>query len=106
MMLSLDLDAPWSLHFDRDGTEDFGTILDADGDAIVSSQHCKTCWLPESPDDCLAPPALFYQLQLMTSAPKLLAACKLALAAMESALEADDPQACTQMEWEAEPLAT
>src|SRR5207249_525543 len=35
-----------------------------------------------------------------------LSACKLALAAMEAALEADDPQARTQIEWEAEPLAT
>ncbi len=25
---------------------------------------------------------------------------------MEAALEADDPQACTQIEWETEPLAT
>jgi hypothetical protein len=35
----------------------------------------------------------------------LLAACKAALAAMEAELEADDPQARSQMEWEAEPLA-
>jgi hypothetical protein len=101
-----DLNAPWSLHFDRDDTDDFGIIRDAAGEAIVSSQHCKTCRLPESPDDCLAPPALFHQLLLMMAAPRLLAACKLALAAMEAALEADDPQAPTQIEWEAEPLAT
>jgi hypothetical protein len=106
MTQSANINAPWSLHFDRDGTEDFGTICDADGDAIVSSQHCKTCWLPESPDDCLEPPILVHQLQIMAAAPKLLTACKLALAALESALEAEDPQACTQMEWEAEPLAT
>jgi hypothetical protein len=102
----LDINAPWSLHFDRDGTEDFGIICDADGIAIVSSQHCRTCWLPESADDCLEPPALVHQLQVMTAAPKLLDACKLALSALEAALAADDPQAPTQMEWEAEPLAT
>ena len=44
--------------------------------------------------------------RLFTASPKLLSACKLALATMEAALEADDPQACTQMEWEAEPLVT
>lgn len=97
---------PWTLDFDRDGTEDFGTIYDADDRAIVSSQHCKTCWLPESPDDYLELPDLVYQLRLMTAAPKLLAVCKTALAAMEAALEADDPQARTQIEWEAEPLDT
>jgi hypothetical protein len=40
------------------------------------------------------------------TAPKLLAACKQALAAMEADMEADDPQGSTQMEWEAEPLTT
>jgi hypothetical protein len=44
--------------------------------------------------------------RLFTASPKLLSACKLALAAMEAALEAEDPQARTQIEWEAEPLAT
>ena len=33
-------------------------------------------------------------------------ALKAALGAMEAELEADNPTACTQMEWEAEPLAT
>jgi hypothetical protein len=44
--------------------------------------------------------------RLFTASPKLLSACKLALAAMEAALKGDDPQACTQIEWESEPLAT
>ena len=44
--------------------------------------------------------------RLVAAAPKLLAACKQALAAMEASLEAEDPQARTQIEWEAEPLAT
>lgn len=42
----------------------------------------------------------------MTVAPKLLAACKMALSTMETAMEAEDAQARTQMEWEAEPMAT
>jgi hypothetical protein len=44
--------------------------------------------------------------RVFTASPSLLSACKLALAAMEAALEAHDPQARTQIEWEAEPLAT
>jgi hypothetical protein len=42
----------------------------------------------------------------VNSHERVLAACKAALAAIEAALEADDPQARTQIEWEAEPLAT
>ena len=45
-------------------------------------------------------------MRLMTVAPKLLAACKMALSTMETAMEAEDAQARTQMEWEAEPMAT
>jgi hypothetical protein len=37
---------------------------------------------------------------------ELLNALKLALTALENVLENDDPQACTQMEWEQEPLPT
>jgi hypothetical protein len=44
--------------------------------------------------------------RLFVASPKLLSACKLALAAMEAALESDDPQARTHIEWESEPLAT
>ena len=48
-----DLCLPWSVAYGRDGTEDYGVIFDAEDREIVSSQHSKTCWLPESPDDCL-----------------------------------------------------
>ncbi|MCE9567635.1 MAG: hypothetical protein K8U57_37010 [Planctomycetes bacterium] len=72
-----DLHIPWTLHFDRDGTEDYGTIRDADGKDIVSTQNCQTCWLPESPDDYLEMPDLVYQLRLMSVAPKLLDALRI-----------------------------
>ena len=109
-----DYAAPWRLHFDRDGTEDFGIVCDAEGrDLAASHVPCTrigdrtfdtgTFWLPEPGD---ATPQLLRKLTLMTAAPQLLSACKLALAAMEQALEAEDPQARTQIEWEAEPLAT
>ena len=42
---------------------------------------------------------------LIAAAPKLLAAAKRTLTQLELILEMDDPQACTQMEWEAEPLS-
>lgn len=44
--------------------------------------------------------------RLHKAAPKLLTACKLALAALEDAMEAEDPQARTQIGWEGEPMAT
>jgi hypothetical protein len=92
--------APWSLHFDRDGTEDVAIICDADGKDLVRSRHF---WLPERDDP--VPPTLAAK-QLMTVAPKLLMAAKATLTALELILEVNDPAACTQMEWEAEPLAT
>lgn len=64
--------APWSLWFDRDGTEDFGIVVDCNGKPIVSSRECQTCWLPEAKSGTV--PDLVHQLQLMASAPRLLAA--------------------------------
>ncbi|HMP01723.1 MAG TPA: hypothetical protein PKC45_04395 [Gemmatales bacterium] len=60
----------WTLHFDRDGTEDYGTIYDAEGDPIVTSHQCQTCWLPECKEDEV--PALLRQMQMMVTAPRLL----------------------------------
>ena len=94
-----DLNAPWSLHFDRDGTEDIAVISDTNGEDLVHSRHF---WLPEGDDPI--PPTLA-AVRLMVVAPKLLAAAKAALTALELILEVDDPAACTQIEWEAEPLA-
>ena len=95
-----ELNAPWSLHFDRDGTEDVAIIRDAGGEELVRSRHF---WLPEGDDP--VPPTLA-AMQLMAIAPKLLAAASATLTALELILEVDDPQACTQIEWEAEPMAT
>ena len=38
------------------------------------------------------------------AAPELLRLCKEMLEMAETAMEEEDPQACTQMEWHAEPL--
>lgn len=112
--MTTDLCTPWTLYFDRDGTEDFGIICDATGEDIAASHlpstrigdrtfHTGTFWLPEPRDPT---PVRLRQLLLMRTAPTLLHACRQALAAMEAALEAQDPQARTQIEWEAEPLRT
>lgn len=103
------LNAPWTLAFGRDGTEDYGVISDATGNEIVAShlpgvREGRTCWLPE--EDGEEVPTLVHQLRVMTAAPKLLAACKLARKAMEKAMGADDAQASTRIEWEAEPMRT
>lgn len=44
---SINLCTPWSLHFDRDGTEDYAIIFDAEGHDLVQS---TTFWLPEEDD--------------------------------------------------------
>jgi hypothetical protein len=77
--LSVDnLNAPWSLHFDRDGTEDVAIICDANGHDLVRSRHF---WLPEGDDPI--PPTLA-AMRLMVAAPKLLAALKYALEFLEA----------------------
>ncbi len=71
---------PWTLHFDCDGTEDFGIIRDAHGNDIAASHvPCTriggrtfqrgTFWLPESSADVMD--TILRQLRLMTTAPKL-----------------------------------
>ena len=95
-----DFNAPWSLHFDRDGTEDIAIIRDANGEELVTS---RPFWLPEGDDPI---PATLAAMQLIAVAPKLLSAAKATLTALELILEVDDPAAYTQIEWEAEPMAT
>lgn len=87
-----DLGTPWSLHFDRDGTEDYGIICDAEGNDLVASHLPQSkvarladrpfgtgCfWLPEDDDQPM--PVLVRQMQLMTAAPKLLEMLKIAVA--------------------------
>ena len=60
--------APWSLKFDRDGTEDIAVICDADGDDLARSGYF---WLPEEDDP--VPPTLA-AMRLMVVAPRLLKA--------------------------------
>lgn len=69
-----EINAPWTLHFDRDGTEDVAIICDAEGSELVTSRHF---WLPEGDDQ--TPPTLA-ALRLMASAPKLLEALQWLLA--------------------------
>ena len=94
------LNAPWSLRFDRDGTENVGTIYDANGHELV---HSRQFWLPEGEDP--VPPTLA-ALRLMVIAPQLLMAAKATLTALELILEVDDPTTYTQANWDAEPLST
>jgi hypothetical protein len=68
MTQEIELNAPWSLHFDRDGTEDVAIICDANGDDLVRSRHF---WLPQGNDP--VPPTLA-AMQVMVTVPKLLEA--------------------------------
>lgn len=71
--------APWTLHFDRDGTEEVAILCDADGEELVTS---RPFWLPEDGDP--VPPTLA-AMRLMVSAPKMLEVMKLALTALNTA---------------------
>lgn len=64
------INAPWTLHFDRDGTEDIAIICDSNGYDLATSRHF---WLPEGDDP--VPPTLS-GMQLMAAAPNLLALLK------------------------------
>lgn len=66
--LPIELHAPWSLRFYRDGTEDIAVILEADGEELAYS---RPFWLPERHDPI--PPTLA-SMQLMAASPKLLTA--------------------------------
>lgn len=79
---------PWSLHFDRDGTEDVATIRDADGELLVIS---RPFWLPEA--DGPTPPTLA-ALRLMAAAPKLLEALLDALPYVEDVIGNPEQLAC------------
>ena len=74
MTQQTNIKTPWSLHFDRDGTEDIAIICDADGDDLARSGHF---WLPEGDDP--APPTLA-AMKVMAAAPKLLEALDYLLA--------------------------
>jgi hypothetical protein len=70
MTQQIDIKTPWSLHFDRDGTEDIAIICDAGGDDLARS---RDFWLPEGDDP--VPPTLA-AMRVMVAAPKLLEALK------------------------------
>jgi hypothetical protein len=93
-----ELYTPWSLHFYRDGTEDIAVILDADGAELAYS---RPFWLPERNDPI--PPTLA-SIRIMAAAPKLLAAAKATLTALELMLEMDAPAFSSKAEWNVEPL--
>ena len=94
------LNAPWSLHLDRDGSEDVAIICDSNGEELVRS---RGLWLPEGSDPI--PPTLA-AMQLMIAAPKLLEAAKATLTAFELILEVNGSAEFTQAELESEPLST
>jgi hypothetical protein len=94
------LNAHWSLHLDRDGTEDVAIICDSNGEELVRS---RGFWLPEGDDPI--PPTLA-AMQLMVTAPKLLEAAKATLTAFELILEVNDPADFARAELEADPLST
>jgi hypothetical protein len=95
-----DLNAPWSLHFERDGTEDVAIIFDSNGEELVRSRHF---WLPQGDDP--TPPTLA-AMRLMVAAPRLLEAAKATLSAFELILEMDGHESFTQADGEVDPLAS
>lgn len=90
-----DFNTPWTLHFDRDGTEDFGIICDAEVNDLVASHLPQTTmprwknrefgdgcfWLPEDAGEEV--PLLVRQMLLMKAAPSLLTALVKCLALID-----------------------
>src|ERR1700722_7580767 len=76
MKIQKNLYAPWTLYFDRDGTEDVAILCDADGEELATS---RPFWLPEAEDP---EPPIRAEMQLMETAPQLLAALERLLDAM------------------------
>jgi hypothetical protein len=66
----IDTRTPWTLHIDRDGTEDFLIICDNDGNDLVRSEFF---WQPYDDEPVSAMQAAVW---LMFHAPKLLKALK------------------------------
>lgn len=72
-LTNLNLNAPWTLDLDHDGTEDIAIIRDATGETLATS---RPFWLPEAGDP--ASPTL-EAMRVMAATPKLLEACETAL---------------------------
>lgn len=89
------LKAPWTLHFDRDGTEDVALICDADGEDLATSCHF---WRPEGDEE--VPPTLA-ALRAMKAVPKLLAyaGCEAAIACGKADPRYDPKPVLTSHGW-------
>lgn len=83
-----DLNAPWTLHFDRDGTEDVAVIRDADHEDLVTSCHL---WRPDAGDPVPPTPAA---VAAMAAAPQRLAACRMVVDRGERGDLAEAARAC------------
>lgn len=64
------LNAPWSLHFDRNGTDDVAIICDCNGDDLAQS---RDFWLPTGDDP---EPGTLIAMRLMKVAPEMFDALK------------------------------
>jgi hypothetical protein len=96
-MTTDNLNAPWSLHFDRDGTEHIAVIVDANGVDLATS---RPFWLPEGHDP--VPPTLA-GMQVMAAAPELLSACRMVIDCWNSSDLAGVVRACREAVKVAEP---
>lgn len=67
-MTTTHLNTPWTLAFERDGTEDLAVIRDASGEDLATS---RPFWLPAGGEP--TPPTLA-AMRLMLAAPKLVEA--------------------------------
>ncbi|WP_020474194.1 hypothetical protein [Zavarzinella formosa] len=83
---------------DNDGCDQFFDIQNPNGRTIASVQF----WDDREQAEADAK----FIVHRLAMHDKLLAACTRHLRQMELMLEMDDPQAFTQIEWEAEPLAS
>ncbi len=80
--------APWSLRFERDGTEDFAVLCDADDGELVRSREF---WLPGAGEP--EPPTLA-AMRLIQAAPVLIAACRMVVARWARGDLAEAARAC------------
>ena len=82
------LDAPWTLRFERNGTEDFAIISESDGADLLYS---RDFWLPEPRD---AVPGTLTAMRVIVAAPQLLAACQMVIDRWEHGDLAEAARAC------------
>jgi hypothetical protein len=83
-----DLNSPWSLRFERDGTEAIAVISDANDEELLRS---RDFWLPERDDP--VPPTLA-AMQLIVSAPALFSGCLMVIDRWERGDLAEAARAC------------